>query len=100
MARISWLSPPSLPVYSFGFSLHKKYIIVKCTNIKGRCVKIHRHVESHELNTLGKDSDRLNTNERSGEPEVSCQGPLTKRTPFASVLGESGSPVTNCSQGL
>ena len=36
----------------------------------------------------------------SGVPRVSYHGPLTKITPFASVLGESGSPVTTCNRGL
>ena len=31
---------------------------------------------------------------------IMCHRPLTKTTPFASVLGELGSPVTNCSHGL
>ena len=35
-----------------------------------------------------------------GELGVSYHRRLTKMTPFTSVLGESGSLITNCSQGL
>ena len=38
--------------------------------------------------------DRLILNGSPGDPGDSSQGPLTSNTPFASVLGESGSPLT------
>ena len=44
--------------------------------------------------------DRFKVNGSLGEPGVSYHGPLTKIKPFASVLGELGSLVTNCSWGL
>ena len=66
-------------------------------------INIHTHTllnSTCPLHTPGKNYDWLTSNGSPGEPRVSSQGPLTSITPFASILGESGSPLTNCSREL
>ena len=78
-------------------------LIFPCNNtpltINGR-TKYEPIGSPYYLYTPGKCIAWLTSNGRSGEPGVSSQGSLTRITPFASLLGESGNPVTDCNPGL
>ena len=48
----------------------------------------------------GDERDWFRSKGSPGEPGVSYHGPITRTTPFASILWELGSLVTNFSRGL
>ena len=90
------IDQPASPALTYKSS---RIWVCQYTNDLGKC-ETYQNVIQQNRGKPGNKRDRFRSKGSLGDPRVSYHGPLTRTTPFASFLGESGSPVTNCSRGL